>query len=221
MEQDSFVSSSSADTIEEVEPTALQRLQHFIAMQNAPRQVHSVTSSETEFLDSLSRAEGAFIYELGAAWESFTRRDISRWTMRNRLIEAGMDASVAGVDPHRQHQIIVRARCYASEAFRCQKLTAQRTFRQELSALVKKFKRRKPLHRYYQMGTFTKYIKDFKEACHSSFRRGLGGMMELRQARNITYHVARKLKFHSGVQLWRYVKVDVVVEMLNQIHFDQ
>jgi len=223
MEQDDYISSSVADTIDEIgdiEPTALQRLQRYNALRNAPRQVRAITSSELEFRSSINEAETDFVVQLEKTWLRHARHQIGGWQMRTQTVDASLDAYANGVDHRRQHWLDTRAHVFVRESITVENRVARRTFHHELGALAMTFKRHKPLHRYYVMGSNEKYRKHFRCACHSAYLRALDGTVNRQQARSITYRVAKKSGFHSGAQLWRFVEVDEVEEMLSGIHFD-
>jgi len=218
MEQSDYVSSTQGDVGNQIELTPLQRLQRFVALHGAPRQVHTISSSETEFRASLSVAEDRFVKEMDTIRFGLERGGIGKTTADALMRNISFDAMEAGVSLERRCVINTRAEFYNRETIKHRKLVARRKFAIKLSTLVKKFKGRKELGRNYPIGSAAGYIADFKFLCFLLYKTALYGFVKPLQARRITYSVARKFRTHSGKQLWRLVKADRTAMLYARAH---
>jgi hypothetical protein len=215
MEQDRRITSSTHHDEPEPALTAHQRLQRRIALLNAPLQVNALTSSEDNFLSSLTAAERNYAETVMDHIDLHVHSMIDDDGLREELDNADYDAVHYDhiQDDRRRHYIERRAIVYGREAHFIENVAAQLAFRDALTVLVKKFKRHAKLH---ETDWFSASTTGFKYMCFSELRAGQTKTLTLAQARKITFSVARKCKFHSSKQLWRYVKTDHAMVELAQ-----
>ena len=192
-----------------VHPTSLQQLNQRLTLEAMPQQQHGITSTEDDFRASLTPAEAQYVDEIQQLWAENAYGLLTRVQFNTTAAIIENHAIALHIPLARSIQIKNRAAFFSDERHELENQNTQVRYREELLALVERYKHRE-FHR-----------RDFKDRCYSIYWRGKRDLLTDNQARTITFSVARKMHVRNHQQLWYYCKTNHTIAAIRNLHFHQ
>jgi hypothetical protein len=209
VEQDCFVTSSDHLIMH---PSAFQRLSDHLHVRQQPAQRRDITSSEEEYVFSLSNAERTFYRDLTSLWWARAHRDIDAEEFQDEM--RNIEESATEIAMERQQLIKEAANWRIHDRIKQVNAAARLQFYVGISKIVREAKK----HHESQLQSESRILTTaIQIKLYAQFYAARQETVTMKQARKTVVAVARKFHLHSAEQLWRSTKTDRSAQIWQQM----